>query len=115
MTKRKTSRTFFHTGIAQALLAAVPFGAGTPLAKSLVGTTSPLILAGLLYLGSGLGLFGWQFLRRLRAAPVTEAPLTIPDLPWLAGGRGDCRRDARPRPAHVGIDLGVRRERNRYC
>jgi drug/metabolite transporter (DMT)-like permease len=85
MTKRETSRAFVHTGITQALLAAVLFGASTPLAKSLVGTTSPLILAGLLYLGSGLGLSGWQLLRRLSAAPVTEAPLTTTDLPWLAG------------------------------
>lgn len=74
-----------QTGIHQALLAAVLFGASTPLAKSLTGTTSPLILAGLLYLGSGLGLSGWRAWRRLTAAPLTEAPLTRPDLPWLAG------------------------------
>lgn len=39
-----------------ALVAALLFGASTPLAKLLVGGTSPLLLAGLLYLGSGLGL-----------------------------------------------------------
>ncbi len=71
-----------QAGITQALLAAVLFGASTPLAKSLVGATSPLILAGLLYLGSGLGLIGWRALRR---GPASEAPLARADLPWLAG------------------------------
>ncbi|PZP59589.1 MAG: EamA family transporter, partial [Azospira oryzae] len=76
---------FMHTGISQALLAAVLFGASTPLAKALVGVTSPLILAGLLYLGSGLGLFAWRALRQRSAGPLSEAPLVRPDLPWLAG------------------------------
>lgn len=38
------------------LLAAALFGASTPIAKSLVGSVSPPLLAGLLYCGSGLGL-----------------------------------------------------------
>lgn len=71
-----------QTGIHQALLAAVLFGASTPLAKSLAGSASPLILAGLLYLGSGLGLFVWRVLWRNTSS---EAPLTRPDWPWLAG------------------------------
>jgi drug/metabolite transporter (DMT)-like permease len=73
-----------RTGITEALLAAMLFGASTPLAKALTGTTSPPILAGLLYLGSGLGLFGWRALRR-RSPSASDAPLTRPDLPWLAG------------------------------
>lgn len=40
-----------------ALGAAVFFGASTPFAKQLVGQISPMLLAGLLYAGSGLGLF----------------------------------------------------------
>ena len=43
-------------GILAAMAAAALFGLSTPLAKLLVGDTSPLLLAGLLYLGSGLGL-----------------------------------------------------------
>jgi drug/metabolite transporter (DMT)-like permease len=51
-----------------ALCAAALFGASTPFAKQLLGDQSPLLLAGLLYLGSGLGLTlvrlvrdrGWQ-------------------------------------------------------
>ena len=39
-----------------ALGAAVLFGMSTPFAKMLVGTVPPLLLAGLLYAGSGLGL-----------------------------------------------------------
>ena len=72
------------TGITEALLAAVLFGASTPLAKALTASASPPVLAGLLYLGSGLGLFGWRALRR-RSRPASDAPLTRPDLPWVAG------------------------------
>jgi len=45
-----------NIGVQAALLAALLFGAGTPLAKLLLGSVSPWLLAGLLYLGSGLGL-----------------------------------------------------------
>ncbi len=46
----------FHPQVIHALLAAALFGASTPLAKLLVGEMQPLLLGGLLYLGSGLGL-----------------------------------------------------------
>ena len=72
-----------------ALAAAALFGASVPLAKLLVGSVPPLLLAGLLYLGSGLGLGGVLAWRRLRrpGASKSEAFLQIPrsDLPWLAG------------------------------
>ena len=45
-------------GAGYALAAALLFGMGTPLAKMLPGSVHPLILAALLYLGSGLGLAG---------------------------------------------------------
>ncbi len=45
-----------HPHVIHALLAAALFGASTPLAKVLVGDVPPLMLGGLLYLGSGLGL-----------------------------------------------------------
>ncbi|MBX3605406.1 MAG: DMT family transporter [Piscinibacter sp.] len=71
---------------APALGAALLFGASTPLAKLLAGDLSPLLLAGLLYLGSGLGLAALLMLRRLRS-PVGPAPSRIPrgELPWLLG------------------------------
>ena len=75
-----------NIGISYALLAAVLFGAGTPFAKLLVGHTTPLFLAGLLYLGSGIGLGLWLILRLfLRRARTAGAGLTVPDLPWLTG------------------------------
>jgi drug/metabolite transporter (DMT)-like permease len=67
-------------GIAAALGAALLFGASTPLAKRLLGETSPWLLAGLLYVGSGLGLF---ILRRVRRAPRVR--LSGPEAGWLAG------------------------------
>ncbi len=63
-----------------ALGAALLFGAGTPAAKLLLGPVSPWLLAGLLYLGSGLGLFALRLLRR--AEPVS---LTLSELGWLTG------------------------------
>ena len=45
-----------NTAVISALGAAMLFGASTPFAKRLVGDVSPLMLAGVLYLGSGLGL-----------------------------------------------------------
>ena len=43
-------------GVWAALGAAVLFGLSTPLAKLLLTDISPLLLAGLLYTGSGVGL-----------------------------------------------------------
>lgn len=81
------TRFRFHPGIASALGAAVLFGASTPLAKLLVGAVAPVMLAGLLYLGSGIGLLAWFWQRRLRASgrDVHEIALARADLPWLAG------------------------------
>ncbi|HEX3844727.1 MAG TPA: DMT family transporter [Steroidobacteraceae bacterium] len=49
--------------IIAALAAALLFGASTPLAKQLLRDTAPMLLAGLLYLGSGLGLSVARLLR----------------------------------------------------
>lgn len=72
--------TLFHPGIAAALVAAALFGAGTPVAKQLLGTVDPWLLAGLLYLGSGAGLTLWRLLSR--AEPVK---LPTEQRVWLAG------------------------------
>jgi len=69
------------------LLAALLFGASTPLAKGLLADVSPQVLAGLLYLGSGMGLSALWFLRR-RARHAAEARLARRDLPWLLGAIG---------------------------
>lgn len=69
---------------APALLAALLFGASTPFAKALLGATAPLMLAGLLYLGSGLGLAVLLLLLRARGGAASEASLRRADLPRLA-------------------------------
>ena len=74
-----------HRGVWMALAAAVLFGASAPFAKLLLVGTAPQLLAGFLYLGSGIGL-GAVWLRRRRSAEVPrETPLTRRDTPWLAG------------------------------
>jgi drug/metabolite transporter (DMT)-like permease len=67
-------------GAGAALGAALLFGAATPLAKLLLGAMDPWLLAGLLYLGSGVGLTLYRLLRR--APPVHLAP---GEWAWLAG------------------------------
>ena len=67
-----------------ALASAALFGASTPLAKRLLGDgVDPWLLAGLLYLGSGLGLGFVHLARGLLGVPAPEAPLRRGDLPWL--------------------------------
>ncbi|SEH32205.1 DMT family transporter [Magnetospirillum fulvum] len=69
-----------HKGVAAALAAAMLFGISTPLAKALLGTLDPWLLAGSLYLGSGLGLAALRLL-----TPGSGVRLARSDLPWLAG------------------------------
>ncbi|MFM2050038.1 MAG: hypothetical protein RL682_529 [Pseudomonadota bacterium] len=67
-------------GVAAALVAALLFGAGTPLAKLLLGSVGPWMLAGLFYCGSGVGLAVYRAI--VRAAPVK---LARGEALWLAG------------------------------
>ncbi|MBL8388151.1 MAG: EamA family transporter [Hydrogenophaga sp.] len=74
-----------NASVGFALGAAALFGLSTPLAKLLLGSVSPVLLGGLLYLGSGLGLIaarlwrdkGWQ-----------ASGLKPGEWPWLAGAIG---------------------------
>jgi len=59
-----------HPSITAALGAALLFGAGTPFAKVLLGETSPRLLAGILYFGSGIGLAALRGLRRSPAVTL---------------------------------------------
>lgn len=76
----------FHHAALPALGAAILFGASTPFAKQLIGdgfvTSSPFLLAGLLYLGSGLGL---TLIRLLRDRGWKPAGLPSREWPWLLG------------------------------
>ncbi|HTH60118.1 MAG TPA: DMT family transporter [Paraburkholderia sp.] len=71
-----------------ALVAAALFGATTPLAKQLLGAMSPFMLAGLFYLGSGIGLGAILVARRLlqtSAAQPAENGFQRGEIAWLAG------------------------------
>ncbi len=71
-------------GAPLAIVSAVLFGASTPLAKLLLGSgVSPWLLAGILYLGSGIGLSVMHFLRGVTGIGPVEASLKRSDLPWL--------------------------------
>jgi drug/metabolite transporter (DMT)-like permease len=75
-----------RAAVLYALVSAALFGLSTPAAKVLLGAIDPLILAGVLYCGAGLGV---AILRR--AAPKlsghahAQTALSRADWPWLAG------------------------------
>jgi drug/metabolite transporter (DMT)-like permease len=71
--------------IGSALISAALFGASTPLAKLLLGEVKPLLLAAILYLGSGIGLLAWLALRRLIGRAPQGASLAGSDYLWLTG------------------------------
>jgi drug/metabolite transporter (DMT)-like permease len=76
------------SAIFAALAAAALFGAATPLAKALLGATSPFMVAGLFYLGSGIGLGLCLLFKRRRARAQTPDPvhrMERTDVPWLLG------------------------------
>ncbi|MCU6433859.1 EamA family transporter [Undibacterium sp. Jales W-56] len=80
------TQRFFQSGVMAALGAALLFGIGTPLAKLLLGSINPWMLAGLLYLGSGTGLFLYRYVRRSASVALARS-----DIPWfvsaiVAGG-----------------------------
>lgn len=60
-------------GLLAALGAAFLFGAGAPAAKLLLGSTSPWLLAGVLYSASGLALAGFRLLRRSKRVRPSRA------------------------------------------
>jgi len=75
-----------HRAALPALGAAVLFGASTPFTKQLMGDglarSSPFLLAGLLYLGSGVGL---TLIRLIRDRGWKSVGLPPHEWPWLLG------------------------------
>ena len=71
-------------GVPLALGAALLFGLSTPFTKLLIEYARPQLLAGLLYLGAGIGLGAYWLLVRSRRE-ADETPLARADIPWLAG------------------------------
>lgn len=76
-----------YRAVLLALTSAALFGVSTPLAKALLGSTDPFVLAGLLYLGAGVGVTAlrWFALSSFSSRQAQEAALTHSDFPWLAG------------------------------
>jgi drug/metabolite transporter (DMT)-like permease len=71
-----------NASVLAAFAAAMLFGASTPLAKALLGAAPPIVLAGLLYAGSGLGLS----IARLARDRGFKAPhLSVAEWAWLLG------------------------------
>ena len=79
-----------NRSVLYALAAAALFGASTPFAKLLVGEISPLLLGGLLYLGSGMGLSVARIIRDRGWAQVRTGATGMA----LAARRGLGRRRA---------------------
>ena len=76
----KWIESLHQPGVLPALGAALLFGAGIPLAKWLLDTVDPWLLAGLLYLGAGVGL---ALHRQLKRAPAVR--LQKNEIPWFVG------------------------------
>ena len=70
--------------ILQALLAALFFGASAPLSKLLLIDVPAVLMAALLYLGSGTGISLVKLYQRL-TRNQREAGIRAPDVKWLAG------------------------------
>lgn len=68
-----------------ALGAALLFGLSAPAAKLLLRDVDPWLLAGLLYLGSGVGLALVRLVQRALGGRSREAGIARGDLPWLLG------------------------------
>lgn len=74
--------------IGLAILAAVLYAISIPAAKVLMGSVEPTVLAGILYLGAGIGmsiLLIPQLFHRDRGAASRYEPFTRADLPYVIG------------------------------
>lgn len=79
-----TRRSAIFPGVPLALGSAILFGASAPFSKALLGSIDPWLLAGVLYLGAGVGLAAVHVGRGLFGLQNPEAPLRQRDMPWLA-------------------------------
>src|SRR5262245_7387975 len=70
--------------VALAATAALLFGLSTPAAKLLLARTDPWLIAGLVYLGAGVGLGTVWLVRRITGARLEALPRRT-DIPWLVG------------------------------
>jgi drug/metabolite transporter (DMT)-like permease len=68
-----------------ALLAAALYGISSPVSKLLVEKIPPTMMAGLLYLGAGFGMFLVQGIKIVRKNNHSEAKMTKKELPFIIG------------------------------
>jgi drug/metabolite transporter (DMT)-like permease len=79
MTKnRKTT-----AGILLAVLAAALYAVNAPFSKLLLDYMPSTLMAGVLYIGAGLGMGGIALIRKVRKTEKTEDKITAADLPYV--------------------------------
>ena len=78
-----TQATPINSGYLYAIISAVLLGASTPAAKYFLGEIHPVLLAGLFYLGSGLGVLIILSVRHLISSHIAESNLKRSDWKWL--------------------------------
>ncbi len=76
------NRSSLSPAVIAALSAAILFGASTPIAKYFMGGNSPILIAGLLYSGSGIGL---MLIKIIRDLGWNNPRLSNSESGWLAG------------------------------
>ncbi|MBQ9152087.1 MAG: DMT family transporter [Clostridia bacterium] len=72
-----------RSGILLAVLAAALYAINSPLSKLLLDYVPSTLMAGLLYLGAGMGMGVIALIRRFRKTHRTEDPFTRADLPFV--------------------------------
>lgn len=70
------------TGILLAILAAGLYAVNSPFSKLLLDYMPSTLMAGILYIGAGLGMGVIALVRRAKKTPRTEEPITRADLPY---------------------------------
>lgn len=78
------NRSPLWPGVPLALASAALFGTSPPFSKLLLGSVDPWLLAGVLYLGAGIGLAAAHLGRAVVGIESAEAPLRDGDIPWIA-------------------------------
>lgn len=74
-----------NNGYLYAIFAAILFGASTPLAKIILENQNPILIAGILYFGAGVGLGISFILRNIIVKNRSESNLKFQDCKWLLG------------------------------
>lgn len=83
--RHKTVRHGIDPAIAWAVLAAALYALNSPFSKLLLLQVTPTVMAGLLYLGAGIGMLILGLARKMARTENREKRLTRSDLPYTAG------------------------------